>query len=64
MSKTFRLPWSGQSAGVRIEAYNLFNTVRFGFPTSDIASVNFGRILGGATLYSPRVVQIVLRYRY
>jgi hypothetical protein len=64
LGKMFRLPWSGQSAGVRIEAYNLFNTVRFGFPTSDFASANFGRILGGATAYSPRVVQIVLRYRY
>lgn len=38
--------------------------VKFGFPTNDIASANFGRILGGAGSYSPRVVQLVLRYRY
>jgi outer membrane receptor protein involved in Fe transport len=64
LGKTFRLPWSGQTAGVRIEAYNLFNTVKFGFPTTDIASANFGKLLIGATSYSPRVVQLVLRYRY
>jgi hypothetical protein len=28
------------------------------------ASANFGRILGQATSYSPRVIQLVLRYRY
>ncbi len=58
------MPWQGQTVAVRIEAFNAFNQVKFGFPTSDIASANFGRILGGATSYSPRVVQLVLRYRY
>jgi hypothetical protein len=64
IAKSFRTPWQGQTFAVRIEAFNAFNTVKFGFPTNDIASANFGRILGSATSYSPRVVQLVLRYRY
>jgi hypothetical protein len=63
-SKTFQMPWSGHSVAVRIEAFNAFNRVQFGFPTVDIANQNFGRILGGATAYGPRVIQLVLRYRY
>ncbi len=64
LSKTFLTPWTSQTAAVRIEAFNAFNMVKFGFPTSDIASVNFGRLLLPANSYSPRVVQLVLRYRY
>jgi outer membrane receptor protein involved in Fe transport len=64
LAKNFRMPWPGQTVAVRIEAFNAFNWVKFGFPTVDIASASFGRILGGATSYSPRVVQLVLRYRY
>jgi outer membrane receptor protein involved in Fe transport len=64
LAKSFAMPWQGQSVSVRIEAFNAFNTVKFGFPTNDIANVNFGKLLSGATNYSPRVVQLVLRYRY
>jgi hypothetical protein len=49
---------------VRIEAFNAFNTVKFGFPVNDITNVNFGRLLSGATSYGPRTLQLVLRYRY
>ena len=64
LAKIFRMPWQGQSMSVRIEAFNAFNMVKFGLPVNDIASVNFGKLLTGATNYSPRVVQLVLRYRY
>ena len=64
LAKNFQMPWQGQILSVRIEAFNAFNIVKFGFPTNDITNVNFGRILAGATSYSPRVVQLVLRYRY
>ncbi len=64
LAKNVRMPWQAQTFSVRIEAFNAFNTVKFGFPTNDIASVNFGRLLGSATSYSPRIVQLVLRYRY
>lgn len=64
LAKSFRMPWQGQSLAVRIEAFNAFNTVKFGFPVNDIANVNFGRLTGAATNYAPRTLQLVLRYRY
>ena len=64
LSKSFLMPWQGQSLAVRIEGYNVFNQKQFGFPVTDINSVNFGAITSLATSYSPRVVQVVFRYRY
>ena len=64
LAKNFRMPWQGQTFAVRLEAFNAFNLVKFGFPVNDINNVNFGRILSSATSYSPRVVQLVVRYRY
>jgi outer membrane receptor protein involved in Fe transport len=64
LSKNFRMPYEGQNLAVRIEAFNAFNQVKFGFPVNDITSQNFGRLIGQATGYSARVVQLVLRYRY
>ncbi len=64
LSKVFRMPWSGHSLSVRVEAFNVFNIVQFGFPVSDLTSPNFGSIVGTSNAYSPRVVQLVLRYRY
>jgi outer membrane receptor protein involved in Fe transport len=64
LAKIFEMPWSGHSLWVRVEAFNAFNQVQFGFPVTDIANANFGAIVGTATAYSPRVLQLVLRYRY
>jgi outer membrane receptor protein involved in Fe transport len=65
LAKNFRMPYDlSHILAVRIEAFNAFNTVKFGFPTNDITNPNFGRILISANSYSPRVVQLVLRYRY
>ncbi|CAN5882295.1 hypothetical protein BH24ACI5_BH24ACI5_02080 [soil metagenome] len=64
LSKIFRLPWSGDDLAVRIEAFNVFNQVQFGFPVTDINSGAFGAINTVATSYSPRVLQVVMRYRY
>ena len=64
LSKTFRAPWRAQNLDVRVEGFNVFNHVQFGFPVTDINSTAFGQINSLATGYSPRVVQLVLRYRY
>jgi hypothetical protein len=64
LSKSFLLPWQSQSLDVRLEAFNAFNQVQFGYPTTDINSASFGVINTTATSYSPRVVQLVFRYRY
>lgn len=64
LSKVFRLPWSGDDLSVRIEGFNVFNQVQFGFPITDINSLTFGAINGLQTSYRPRTVQFVMRYRY
>ena len=64
LAKNFRMPWAGQRLSVRIEAFNAFNTVKFGFPVNDITNSNFGRLIGAASNYEARVLQLVLRYQY
>jgi hypothetical protein len=64
LSKTFRMPWQAHTMGVRIEAFNAFNQVQFGFPQTDINNAAFGQLNTLATNYSPRVLQLVFRYRY
>jgi outer membrane receptor protein involved in Fe transport len=64
LSKTFRMPWQAHTMGVRIEAFNAFNQVQFGFPVTDINNAAFGQLNTLATNYSPRVLQLVFRYRY
>jgi hypothetical protein len=44
--------------------FNALNHVQYGFPSASIANTNFGAITGAATLYSPRSVQVSLRYQY
>jgi hypothetical protein len=64
LSKVFTMPWAGHSMSVRIEAFNAFNHVQFGFPDTNINNATFGAITGLATGYAPRTLQLVLRYRY
>jgi hypothetical protein len=58
------MPFQQQTIAVRIEAFNAFNWVQFGFPVTDINNSQFGVISGAATGYSPRVIQLTFRYRY
>jgi hypothetical protein len=64
LSKVFRMPRPGQSLAVRIEAFNAFNWVQFGFPNTDSTNAAFGSITAPSVNYQARVVQLVLRYRY
>jgi len=64
LSKTFQMPWSSHNLAVRVEAFNVFNHVQFGFPNTDVASTAFGTITGVGTGYAPRTLQLVFRYRY
>jgi hypothetical protein len=61
--KAFRLP-RGHALNVRVEVYNLFDTVQYGFPITDIGSATFGQISATHTTYIPRTVQLALRYRF
>ncbi len=54
---------------VRADLFNAFNHVIYGFPNNDIASTTtpaatFGRLNSTANQYSPRSIQIVLRYTF
>ena len=62
--KNFLLPWESHTFSLRADFFNAFNHVQYAFPTTDITNVNFGRILGTATQYAPRNVQVALRYQF
>ena len=51
---------SGQRLQLRLEAFNLFNQVRFSQPGNQIGTANFGRIT--TTAADGRVVQLGVRY--
>lgn len=60
--KTFRLP-SDHRVLLRLEMYNAFNQVQFNFPARSFdVPATFGTITGTSNLYSPRVVQVAVRY--
>ena len=54
----------GKALSVRVEIYNLFNTVQFGFPNTDSSSATFGALTALNTLYMPRTAQIAVRFRF
>ena len=62
--KSFALP-SNHRVLLRLEMYNAFNQVQFTYPARAIDTpATFGSITGTSTLYSPRVVQIAVRYLF
>jgi hypothetical protein len=63
LMKAFRFT-SGHTLTVRLEAYNAFNHVQYGFPTADLSNVSFGRLLSGANTYSPRSLQLGVQYKF
>lgn len=63
LSKTFSLPWT-HLLSVRLEVFNVFDRVQFGFPVNDLASENFGRILTTSNGYGPRTLQAGVRYSF
>ena len=64
LAKVFYMPWGSDQFSVRLEAFNAFNWVQFGFPITDINNTSFGAINGVATSYAPRTIQLRLWYRY
>ena len=62
--KSFALP-ANHRVLLRLEMYNAFNQVQFGFPARSFDTpATFGSITGTSVLYSPRVVQIAVRYLF
>lgn len=64
LAKSFPMPWDTHRLYVRVEGFNVFNQVQFGFPDTNINNATFGVINGLSNSYSARVVQLLLRYTY
>jgi outer membrane receptor protein involved in Fe transport len=64
ITKIFSMPWEGHKLTVRADLFNAFNHVQYGFPSALTSNTNFGAITSTATLYSPRNIQVSLRYQY
>ena len=48
---------------LRIETFNLFNWVNYGFPASSVSNLNtFGRIT--STLGDPREIQLAVKFYF
>jgi hypothetical protein len=64
IAKIFSMPWEGHKLTLRADMFNVFNHVQYGFPSASLANTNFGAITSVATLYTPRNIQVSLRYQY
>ena len=76
-TKRFLMPWEGHDLAFRVDMFNAFNHVQVGFPnttyTANVTALGtvrarinpaLGQITGFATSYSPRVVQLSLKYNF
>ena len=59
--KTFKLV-AGTAMSVRLEVYNVFDHVQYGFPNNDWNSATFGQVTSQAN--APRTYQAALRFIY
>jgi carboxypeptidase family protein/TonB-dependent receptor-like protein len=65
ISRFFRMPYSeSHRLNLRADLFNVFNTVQLGFPNPDVTTATFGRITGFNSTYTPRTIQLSLRYQY
>lgn len=64
ISKFFDMPWEGHRVMLRADLFNAFNHPWYGTPVTDIAATNFGAITGNNALYTPRIIQVALRYTF
>jgi hypothetical protein len=78
-TKRFKMPWEGHNLAVRMDMFNAFNHVQYGFPNLTYTSnqvpagggparprINsaLGAITAGATTYVPRNIQFSLKYSF
>ncbi len=61
-SKSFALPYRNDSLMIKLEAFNVFDRVTWGFPDNNFNSSTFGRLTG--LNYTPRYFQLGVRYIY
>jgi len=63
-SKIFKMPWERQRLSLRADLFNAFNKVQYGFPNATYTSSTLGVISTTATQYSPRTIQVALKYMF
>jgi outer membrane receptor protein involved in Fe transport len=63
-SKVFPLWFEGHRLTVRADVFNAFNHIQFGFPNPDFTAAAFGTITTAANAYTPRRIQVSLRYNF
>jgi hypothetical protein len=61
--KTFRVAGRATLA-VRMEAFNVFNTVQYGFPDANFSNTTFGQLTAVHSSYIPRTLQLTMRLSY
>ena len=63
--RVFRMPYNeNHRLNLRVDFFNAFNTVQLGFPNADVTTSTFGAITGFNSTYTPRNIQLSLRYQY
>lgn len=63
-AKSFAMPFEGHKLFFRADLFNALNHVQYGFPIVDLTSASFGRVTSGANTYTPRNIQLSLRYTF
>ncbi len=77
ITKRFKMPWERQNLALRMDMFNAFNSVQFGFPnttyTANVVAdgttrprINpaLGTLTSLANSYAPRNIQFSLRYQF
>jgi hypothetical protein len=62
LARSFRL--GAQQVQLRMETFNLLNTVNPDNPVSTMSSPDFGRITGLAGGTAPRIIQLAVKYLF
>jgi len=62
--KRFLMPWEGHSLTIRADMFNALNHVQWGFPNSTYTSSSLGTLNSLANTYTPRTIQVSLKYAF
>jgi hypothetical protein len=62
VSRSFRL--GPQQVQLRMETFNLLNTVNLNNPVATLNSPDFGKVTSLATGSAPRIIQLAMKYTF
>ena len=64
LSRSMRFADSGRQIQLRLEAFNVLNTVTPGNPQTTMSSSDFGRVTSLAAGTAPRIMQLAVKYEF